>query len=79
MNLSTPFSVNIISQMRAKQWRRPEEELGKQFSRKKEEVIDTDSAAGELIDGEPYTGFDYDVCRVMLMEMNGITRGYVNY
>lgn len=28
MNLSTPFSVNIISQIRPKRWRRPEEEVG---------------------------------------------------
>lgn len=34
MNLSTPFPVNIISQMRAKQWRRPGEELVSGFIRK---------------------------------------------
>lgn len=61
MNLSTPFSVNIISQMRSKQWRRPEEELGSSLK----EVIYADAAAGSY--GE-FSLCDCDVCWVMLME-----------
>lgn len=78
MNLSTPFSVNIISQMRAKQWRRPEEELESSLVGIKGSHTHR-HCSRNVIDGE-YTGLcDYDVCRMMLMETNGITSGYVKY
>lgn len=54
-----------------------------QFSSKKKEVIYTGTAARsyeELIDAETYTRFcGYDVSTVMLMQMNGISSGYVKH
>lgn len=54
MNLSTPFSMNIISQMRAEQWRRPEE-LGSSLAGWKRKLYIKTVQRGamrNLIDGE---------------------------
>lgn len=75
MNLSTPFPVNIISQMRAEQWRRPEELYSSSLVGRKGSHT---PAMRNLFGGETYTGFcDSDECRVTLMETNRIPTEYV--